>query len=258
MKRNKILYLFTLLFGGVNFLWGKVDVLPAKAAEEPVRMSGYTTYYDEKVTGRSENIRLAVSFISGITVQAYGEFSFNKIVGERSEARGFKEAKVIVRGEFTSGVGGGVCQVSTTLYNAALYAGLTITEYHPHSLAVGYVPPSQDAMVSAYHDLAFFNPYDFPVRIEMTAKEGALRARIYGEDTGIRREVVSRTVDRTPPPDPLEIEGEKDEVLRVEKWGLTSESYLEIYQNGVLQSRKLLRKDAYLPTRGIVAKKTLR
>ncbi len=247
---------FALLFGGANFLCGGFFGETA-AASGQVRLAGYTTYYDSEVAGRCENIRLAASFIDGITVQAYGEFSFNQTVGERSEKRGFRQAKVIAHGQFVEGIGGGVCQVSTTLYNAALYAGLTVTEYHPHSLAVGYVPPSQDAMVSDGCDFRFFNPYDFPVRLEMKSGQGALKARVYGEETGEKWEVSSRLVGRTPPPEPLVVEGEEEKTVREGKWGILSESYLEKYEKGVLVDRKLLRKDSYAPTRGIIAKKTL-
>ena len=219
-------------------------------------MAGYTTYYDEKVGGRSENIRLAASLIDGVTVQAYGVFSFNQTVGERTKERGFREANIIVNGEYVQGVGGGVCQVSTTLYNAALYAGLEIVEVHPHSLAVSYVPPSQDAMVSTACDFSFFNPYEFAVRLQMTTEAGALRARVYGRKRAQKIEVVSRVVERTPPPTPQVIAGESEEVLRAEKWGIVSESYLETYENGILLWRKFLRRDSYLPTRGIIVKKT--
>lgn len=86
------------------------------------------------------------------------EFSFNAAVGERTEERGYSTAKVIENGKFVEGVGGGVCQVSSTVYNCALLSGLTVTERHRHSLAVSYVEPSFDAMVSySYADLRFYN-----------------------------------------------------------------------------------------------------
>ena len=85
-------------------------------------------------------------------------------MGARTKARGFLPAKIIENGEFVEGVGGGVCQVSTTLYNCALLAGFNIEEYHPHSLAVSYVPPSRDAMVSGLScDLKIKNNSDIIV-----------------------------------------------------------------------------------------------
>jgi len=254
MKKRMMIQVFTLLVGGVNFLYPKA--MPVAAVERGVRMSGYTTYYDEKVVGRSENIRLSASFIDGIVVQAYGEFSFNQTVGERTKERGFKEAKVIAGGRFVDGIGGGVCQVSTTLYNAAVYAGLEIVEYHAHSLAVGYVPPSQDAMVSAFCDLRLYNPYEFAVRVEVKAEDGAVRARFYGKETGLRRSISSKVVGKKAPPAPLIVSGEREEVLREGREGTDSESYLEIYRAGALLERKLLRRDSYAPTQAIIVKKT--
>ena len=104
-------------------------------------MGAYTTYYSKEERDRCQNISIAASLIDGVTLQAYGEFSFNATVGKRTEEAGFRQAKIIVNGEYVLGVGGGVCQVSTTLYNAALKSGLTVTEYHPHSLRVGYIAP---------------------------------------------------------------------------------------------------------------------
>ena len=121
-------------------------------------LSTFTTRYDGSNAPRAHNIRLASEKING-TVLCNGEaFSFNETVGQRTVERGFKSAKIIERGEFVDGVGGGVCQVSTTLFNAALLSGCDMTEFHQHSLAVSYVPPSFDAMVSGtYFDLKFEN-----------------------------------------------------------------------------------------------------
>ena len=111
-----------------------------------------------------------------------GEFSFNYTIGERTERRGYKKAKIIVGGEFVDGVGGGVCQVSTTLYNAVLLAGLKVVECHPHSLPVSYVEPSFDAMVnSGWADLKFINDTHNPVIIRARADGAKLTIQIFGE-----------------------------------------------------------------------------
>lgn len=94
------------------------------------------------------NIALAAEKINGCILADGEEFSFNGRVGARTESNGFLSAPIILEGDFVEGVGGGVCQASTTVYNAALLAGMEITEQHPHSLRVGYVEPSFDAMVS--------------------------------------------------------------------------------------------------------------
>ncbi len=237
-----------------------VDVVAAaeKTRENPYgweKLSSYTTYYEQKDGGRVENIRIAAVLIDGITVQAFGEFSFNKTVGRRTEEAGFQQAKIIVNGEYVQGVGGGVCQVSTTLYNAALKSGLKITEYHPHSLRVSYVSPSRDAMVSSQSDLCFFNPYAHPVRIATQVFSGGVRVTFYGKGDGLRYEIVSEEKEEIAPPPPIVKDGERDEILRAPKNGVKSESYLETYQGGQLVRREKIRADEYRPTQGIIVKK---
>ncbi len=219
------------------------------------KISSYTTYYDEGDKGRCQNIAIAASLVHGVALQAYGEFSFNATVGKRTEEAGFRQAKIIVNGEYVSGVGGGVCQVSTTLYNAALKGGLEIVEYHPHSLRVGYIPPSRDAMVSTGSDLKIFNPHSFPVYLSAQTFAGGIRVAFFGKNEGCRYELSSNILEEIPPPEPIVKEGEKDEIIRSPKNGLKSEAFIECYKGGQLLFRKRLRVDEYRPVQGIVAKK---
>ncbi len=219
------------------------------------KMTSYTTYFDEKDSGRCRNITIAASLIDGVVLQAYGEFSFNATVGKRTEEAGFQEAKIIVNGEYVSGVGGGVCQVSTTLYNAALKAGLEAMEYHPHSLRVGYVAPSRDAMVSTGSDLRLFNPHAYPVYLAAEVFQGGIRVVFFGKNEGDRYEITSQILGEIPPPEPIVKEGAKDEIIRSPKNGVKSEAYLERYHGGQLLFRKLLRTDEYRPIQGIIGKK---
>lgn len=218
-------------------------------------LASYTTYYDKKETSRSQNIAIASELIDGITIQPYGEFSFNQTVGRRTQEMGFKQAKIIVNGEYVLGVGGGVCQVSTTVYNAALKSGLTITEFHAHSLRVGYVPPSRDAMVSTQSDLRFTNPHPFPVRLSATAKDGWIKVSFLGERDGYRYEIVSNVLEEITPPAPIVKPGEREEILRSPKNGVKSEAFLERYFGDKLVMRKRLREDVYRPIQGIIVKK---
>lgn len=254
----------TLLQMGVFFFVNLCNFgcfLPCKASagqnegKNWAEISAYTTYYNQNEGGRCENIAIATACIDGITIQAYGDFSFNQTVGKRTKEAGFQQAKIIVNGEYVMGVGGGVCQVSTTLYNAALKAGLTVTEFHPHSLRVGYIPPSRDAMVSSHSDLQFFNPHSFPVRIRATATEGALRICFLGKDEGVRYEIQSCILAEISPPAPIIREGREEGVLRAEKKGVKSEAYLEGYKGERLIFRKRLRVDEYLPIQAIIVKK---
>lgn len=263
--------IFTLLFAGAFFLFpfpknGKIIgaagengvAIEISAQNNPYgwqKISGYTTYFNQNEGGRCENIAIAASLIDGITIQGYGEFSFNATVGRRTAEAGFQQAKIILNGEYVQGVGGGVCQVSTTLYNAALKSGLQVTEFHPHSLRVGYVDPSRDAMVSTQSDLKLFNPYAHAVYLSARVKNGAVQVVFYGKPTAERYELISQTVGQIPPPVPIVKEGEEDRVLRAEKQGVKSELYLERYVGDKLIERKRLRKDEYRPIQGIIVKK---
>lgn len=107
----------------------------------------FSTYYGDSKQNRKDNVALACRKIDGTVLYPEDEFSFNDTVGARTMKNGFKSAYIIQNGEFVEGVGGGVCQVSSTLYNCALLCDLAITCVRAHSLPVGYVAPSFDALV---------------------------------------------------------------------------------------------------------------
>ena len=215
-------------------------------------LSKFTTRFDGSNIVRAGNIRLACTRIAGSVLPAGGEFSFNRTVGKRTKENGFGEATVIFDGEFVQGVGGGVCQASTTLFNAALRAGLEITESRNHSLSVGYVSPSLDAMVSEYSDLKLKNNYPFPVYIQSRTGRDTVTFEIYGAPDGKRYETESVILRKIPPEPPKTVEREEAGWIRAEKEGMVSESYLLVYgQNGELLSRTLLRRDHYAAQQGI-------
>lgn len=231
-----------------------------KPQELTLRASFYTTY-SNSIAERKHNIALACKYLNNCLVDVNAEFSFNRIVGERTEKRGFKSAKIIVNGEFVDGVGGGVCQVSTTLYNAVLLAGLKISEYHAHSLPVSYVEPSFDAMVNGnYFDLRFINNTDNPIIITAKADGNRVTINLYGQklDKVYQREsVLTETI---PAPENKQIFDEKGEfpdlfagqfkVLRNGKDGYKSEGYLLVKENNKLQRLKI-RSDKYNAMQGI-------
>lgn len=230
---------------------------------EIVLRAEFSTKYSTSSKERKENIRIATKSLDGVLIDAGGEFSFNRTVGERTEKRGYKTAKVIVDGEFVDGVGGGVCQVSTTVYNAVLLAGLSVTEYHPHSLAVSYVAPSFDAMVnSGWADLKFCNDTKSPVIIKATADGNKLTISIYGEPLLLsveRRSVVTGEIAIPKDAEEFDENGEYPELYEGErltvkkgKAGLTSEGYVVIKENGKVKEVKKLRSDKYKPIQGKV------
>lgn len=218
------------------------------------KLCSFTTYFDGNNTDRSGNIRLAAQKINGSVVAGGGEFSFNGTVGARTEASGFRPAKIIEDGKFVLGYGGGVCQVSTTVYNAALLSGLEITEYHPHSLQVGYVAPSRDAMVSGSHfDLKFKNNRLTPIYVRVNCNLSSITCTIYGESDGYNYSFLSKVTSTVPRPDAVVVDGDEDRVLSYGRDGTESEGYLVKSGKGG-ETRTLIRKDKYRAVADVVQK----
>lgn len=207
----------------------------------------FTTYFDGTNLTRSANIKLAAEKLNGSIILPLETLSFNDIVGDRTVENGFQTAKIIEGGKFVDGVGGGVCQVSTTLYNTALLSGLKITEYHPHSLAVSYVAPSRDAMVSGKKfDLKITNEGYTPIYIRMNAFQSGITCSIYGKSDGYDYSIKSNIVGCIPQPPTVVIEGNEDKIVSFGREGTLSEGYL-IKKRGRDEKITLLRKDRYLP-----------
>lgn len=131
-----------------------------------VQVSRYATLLDGRTRSQRHNAELALSRLNGAVIAPGETFSFNTRVGSFSRDQGYRKAPVSYNGQLVDSWGGGVCQTSTTLYNAALLAGMEIKERHRHRFAPSYVPPGRDAAVAFDTiDLKFRNPYAFPVRI---------------------------------------------------------------------------------------------
>jgi vancomycin resistance protein YoaR len=144
-----------------------------------VVIGSYKTTFNASVTGRSNNIDLSANAINQIVLGPGDRFYYNLIVGERTVERGYQEALEIVNGEFVEGIGGGICQTSSTLYNAVLNAGLEIIEVHSHSKHVGYVPVGKDATVSwGGPDFKFMNNKDYPVMIKTIVNNGSIEIQV--------------------------------------------------------------------------------
>ncbi len=150
--------------------------------KEPGPIAQYTTYFDASIINRSENIRLAAKALDGKLLAPGERFSFNKTVGQRTVEAGYKEAMIIVGKTYVPGLGGGICQVSSTLYNVAVLAQLEILERHHHSLPVNYVPPGQDATVNfPYFDFRFRNITDTYLLIRSFVEGNSLTSQIYAQ-----------------------------------------------------------------------------
>lgn len=156
--------------------------LLAAIRQKPI--GSYATYYNSGNKNRAHNMALASKSINNYVVFPGETFSFNRVVGKRTTERGYLRAPVIVRGELSEDIGGGICQVSSTLYNAIDRAGLQIVQRYSHSRHVPYVLPGRDATVSwDGPDFAFRNPYNQPVLIRSFAGGGTMFVAIYSSDT---------------------------------------------------------------------------
>ena len=162
-----------------------------------VKLVTYSTQIRSSNAARTSNVRLALGFYNGLTVQPGEQIDFNKLVGNRTEARGFKPAPEYSNGEIVEGIGGGVCQASTTLYGALLRAGMRIDERYNHSMTVGYVPLSQDAaVVYPGKSLTFTNTTGYPAFFTTSVTSDTATVTIYGYDIypGKSVSIVSETI----------------------------------------------------------------
>ena len=146
------------------------------SAIAPVKtlISSYTTEFDPKQS-RAVNIELAASKINGIVIQPGQEFSFSDTVGPRTAENGFVMAPTFLNKEVVPGMGGGICQVSSTMYAAMLQGDITATQRHAHSMPVSYIPEGMDATISAgKKDLTFTNNFTFPIVINAVVDDGTV------------------------------------------------------------------------------------
>lgn len=147
------------------------------------KIGEYVTYFNANNRERNNNIHLAAKAINNYVLFPDEKFSFNKVVGERTVGKGYMPATVIVRGKFSEGFGGGICQVSSTLFNAVDNAGMKVVKRYSHSIEVSYVPPKRDATVSWNGpDFIFKNEYNQPVLILAKTLENKLTIELYSSD----------------------------------------------------------------------------
>ncbi|PEZ74472.1 hypothetical protein CN380_23830 [Bacillus sp. AFS017274] len=163
-------------------IYPKVDI--ELLAQIRVKKIGeYRTYFNQNNKNRSNNILLATKAINNYVVFPGEKFSFNQAVGKRTGDKGYMLARVIVEGEFSEGIGGGICQVSSTLFNAIDNAGLQTIQRYSHTRSVPYVPSGRDATVSwDGPDFSFKNKYNQPILIRATTQGGIMNITVYSSD----------------------------------------------------------------------------
>lgn len=221
------------------------------------KISGFTTSFNPADTNRSSNINLAARTINGIILMPGEIFSMNDALGPRSSSAGYTDAPIIINGVLKPGLAGGICQVTTTVYNAALLANLSIIERHQHTLKVAYVDASRDATISGSSlDLKFKNITSSPVYIEAFTETSKLTVNFYGTNDNPNRivKIISQILYTIEP----EIEYIYDSSIEQGKqvWiqnpakGMKSRAYREIYENEILINKELLSVDIYQPVKG--------
>ena len=238
-----------------------IDELGEKAF--PDVLGTFTTRYDVSDVDRSTNLRLACQKINGTILLAGETFSYNKVVGERTIAAGYKNAKIYEAGQVVDGLGGGICQISSTLYNAALYANLEIVERRNHQFVTSYVPAGRDAtVVYGSTDFKFKNTRKYPVRIVATANAGIATITIYGikEENEYDFKFNTKTISTIPYStqyiDDSTLPQGSEVVKQKGTNGLITETYISKYLNGKLISTELLSRDTYNAMTRIVRRGT--
>ena len=227
-------------------------------------MGTFSTNYGTSAAGRSNNIEIATKVINGTIVMPGETFSFNDIVGPRTVERGYQEAGTYVGNKVEPGIGGGICQVSTTLYRAAMKANLRSVERTNHSMVVGYAQPGLDATVSyGYLDYKFKNTYDFPIYIQGNTVGKVVTYNIYGDPSSLSGKTydMANEIIETIPPQTKEVPDntlpEGKEVS--EGGGMTgykAKSYQITYENGVEVRRDVVSTDSYSSVDVMVRKGT--
>lgn len=214
-------------------------------------LASYSTRYSTSAVNRSKNVELAARRINGTVLLPGDVFSYNNVVGTRTISNGFYNAPVYENGKSVDGVGGGVCQVSTTLYSAVLYADLEIVKRQNHSLTVGYVPLGQDAtVVDGAIDFQFKNNTTTPVRIDSYASGGTIKITLVGTPvSGKSVKITHETIDTVEPTEKITNDSSLPSGTRTVtskgKTGYTVRSTKIVYQNGNEVSRKSLGNSKY-------------
>ena len=195
----------------------------------PDELSRFSTNYAASNTNRTTNLVLAAGKINGTVLMPGETFSYNQVVGERTIAAGYKEAPIYVSGRVEDGLGGGICQITTTLYNAVVYANLEIVERTNHQFVPSYVGAGRDAtVVYGAIDFKFKNNRNYPIKIVCSVGGGVASFQILGLKTNneYNVEITSRITSQTAN-------------------NINSETYKILRQNGVVVEQKLLSKDIY-------------
>lgn len=228
-----------------------IDKKEDKKQDENCIISSFSTSYMTSGVNRATNVELATKRLDKVEVKSKSEFSFNNVVGKRNYENGFKDALVIDKGVYVKGVGGGVCQVSTTLYNAWILAGLRVKSVKNHTIPTSYVDLSRDATVSDYIDLVLYNDSDNSVFIDASTKDKNININILGKSIDYTIELKTDIIEKIPIPDAppiiIDVDRLEDEEDITYKGAIGYKSMLTMnkIKNGEVVESKKLREDYY-------------
>ena len=225
----------------------------------PDLLSSFSTKYDESNVPRSKNLKIALSKLNGVVIMPGEVFSYNKTLGKRTVEDGYQYANGFAGGKVVPMLAGGICQISSTLYDAALYANMKIIERHNHMFQAGYVEPGKDAtVVYGSLDFQFENTRKYPIMLKTKSGGGLAEIKIFGikEEVEYDIEIITEVQSYTS----YNVVYENDTNLApgaesVAQWGLKgcrSKTYRIISLNGQEISKELLSTDSYSPLNKIV------
>lgn len=225
----------------------------------PYLISSFSTKYDASNKNRSTNLKIAAEKINGKVLMPGEEFSFNKVVGKRTVEEGYRDAAIYADGGVVDGLAGGICQISSTLYNSVLLANLQITERRNHSFTTSYVPAGKDAtVVWGTTDFRFINSRSYPIKLEASVNNGIAEFKIHGMQEEVEYEVRIIPVTTKSIPytttyeeDPTVIPGQQI-VKQSGHAGYKVTTYKELKQNGAVVSKEAISNDTYNPMRTII------
>mgnify|MGYP001184942133 CR=1 FL=1 len=234
-----------------------VDKLKEEGIER--KIAEFTTSFTTSGAGRSHNVTAAAKALNDTLLMPDEVFDYDKIVKLAEEQYGWKEAPVILKGKLTPGIGGGICQVSSTLYNAALLAGLDIVERRNHSLAVHYLPTGLDATYAeGYINFKFRNSTGKQLLVRTVVQDKKLTIKLFGTlPDNVEYRTERKEIKVNPPKtvyvanDQLKL-GKQDTVQKGEP-GFVVETYLVKLVDGSIAERRKLSRDTYRATDALVA-----
>jgi vancomycin resistance protein YoaR len=218
----------------------------------PYKISTFSTNYDASNVSRTNNLKIASNKTNNVVIMPGEVFSFNQVVGKRTVEEGYKDAKVYENGRVVDGLAGGICQVSSTMYDAALLANLEIVERYNHQFTTSYLPGGKDAtVVYGIKDFKFRNSRKYPIKIVTSMGGGTITYSIYGiqeenEYTVVITPVItSRIAGRTITEVDKSLAPGKSVTVQAGHSGQRVTTYKELWQNGTKISSEVITNDVY-------------